>query len=118
MPPAVPVIAAIGAKIASGVGSYIAAQGGLAAAAKGAAIAAAKGAAKMAAGALVAKGAEKVFGDEQQQPQAFDEKKANRKAALKAAAGARKRIAQQTQTLLTSPLGGAGASVAKTLLGQ
>lgn len=78
---------------------------------------AAKEGAKALIGAAVSKGIEKVTEDEQQ-PQTFDEKAANKKAALKAAAGARKRISQQTQTLLTSPLGGAGATVAKTLLGQ
>lgn len=72
---------------------------------------------KAAVGAAAKAGVDKLTEDKTE-PQAFDEKAENKKAALKAAAGARKRIAQQTQTLLTSPLGGAGASVAKTLLGQ
>lgn len=80
-----------------------------------------KEAGKAAVNVAVTKGAEKVIGDDEQQPQDFDKNAADRKAALQAASATRKRIAGQTQTLLTSPLGVANravAGVSKTLLGQ
>lgn len=85
---------------------------------------AAKEAGKAAIGAAISKGVDELTSDsDEQQPQAFDEKAASKKAAFQAAQGARRRIAQQTQTLLTSPLGGIGGvgravGAAKTLLGM
>lgn len=79
-----------------------------------------KEAGKAAVNVAVTKGAEAVL-EEDNQTQTFDKNAADRKAALQAASATRKRIAGQTQTLLTSPLGVANravAGVSKTLLGQ
>ena len=127
MPPAVPVIMAVGSKIAAGLAAAkgaaaaaLAAKGGALAATKGALVVAGKVAS--AAGAIAsgtkaivdaAKGHDKA--------PAYDAEAENRKAQLASAKGARRRIAQQTQTLLTSPLGGlgrVGGGIAKTLLGH
>lgn len=119
MPPAVPVLAAIGS---AAVGSSAAAGMSTAALATVGGISAASAAAGIASGV---KGiVDMAKGDDRPSAQVFDQKAANRKAALHAAAGSRKRIAQQTTTLLTSPLGGLGGvgkaagGVAKTLLGM
>lgn len=76
---------------------------------------------KAAAGAAAGTVVKNALEDDKPQVQTFDQKAADRKAALQAAASSRKRIAQQTTTLLTSPLGAtsriAGGAI-KTLLGQ
>lgn len=101
-------------------GAWAVKQGAQLAAREGVKLAA-KEAGKAVIGAAVAKGVEKITEKDAPEPQTFDENAANRKAATKAAFGARKRIAQQTTTLLTSPvatLGGVARGAAKTLLGQ
>jgi hypothetical protein len=116
MPPAVPVLAAIGS---AAVGSSAAAGMSTAALATVGGLSAASAVGGLASGI---KGiVDMTKGDDGPSAQYFDQKAANRKAALQAASGARKRIAQQTQTVLTSPLGGAGrvaGGATKTLLGQ
>lgn len=68
-------------------------------------------------------GVDKLTEDKEETP-TYDANAENKKAQLASAKGARKRISQQTQTLLTSPLGGlgrvggVGGGVAKTLLGM
>lgn len=112
MPAAVPAVVT-GLKV---VGGWLAQQ----AAKEGVKLAIKEGA-KMAIGAAVSKGVEKITEKDAPEPKTFDENAANKKAATKAAFGARKRIAQQTTTLLTSPvgtLGGVARGAAKTLLGQ
>ena len=116
MPPAVPVLAAIGS---AAVGSSAAAGMSTAALATVGGISAASAAAGIASGV---KGiVDMAKGDDSPSAQHIDQNALNKKAQLASAKGARKRIAQQTQTLLTSPLGGLGrigGGVAKTLLGM
>ena len=124
MPAAVPVIMAVGSKIAAGlaaaktaVGGYIAAKGGALAAAKAAAVTVGKVGSAVGTVATGTKAIVDAAKGDKAESQAFDQEKANRKAMLQSANAGRRRIAQQTQTLLTSPLGGLGG-VARTLLGQ
>ena len=78
--------------------------------------------AKVAVASAVSKGVDKITdGKDEQATPAYDAEAENKKAQLASAKGARRRIAQQTQTLLTSPLGGlgrVGGGIAKTLLGH